>query len=102
MALRQLSIPGVQNSTIEITVDGAALKVPAAVSVAEALLLAGTAPVRRSVNSGAPRGPYCMMGSCFECLVTINGVADRQACLVTVQEGMRIERQAPLHRDGDI
>ena len=102
MALRQLSIPGVQNATIEITLDGAALKVPAAVSVAEALLLAGTAPLRRSVISGAPRGPYCMMGSCFECLVTINGVADRQSCLVTVTEGMRIERQAPLHRDGDI
>ena len=43
--------------------------------------------------SGAPRAPYCMMGVCFDCLMTIDGVASRQACLVPVREGMRIERQ---------
>jgi predicted molibdopterin-dependent oxidoreductase YjgC len=34
-----------------------------------------------------------MMGICFECLVTIDGVSDRQGCLVTVAEGMTIEQQ---------
>jgi len=43
---------------------------------------------------GAPRAPYCMMGVCFECLVTIDGVGSRQACLVRVAEGMRVEIQA--------
>ena len=43
--------------------------------------------------SGASRGPYCMMGVCFDCLMVIDGVGSRQACLVQVREGMRIETQ---------
>jgi predicted molibdopterin-dependent oxidoreductase YjgC len=34
-----------------------------------------------------------MMGVCFECLVAIDGVGSRQACLVPVRDGMRIETQ---------
>jgi hypothetical protein len=34
-----------------------------------------------------------MMGACFECLMVIDGVASRQACMVRVRQGMRIERQ---------
>jgi sarcosine oxidase subunit alpha len=34
-----------------------------------------------------------MMGVCFECLVTVDGVGNRQACLVHVREGMTVERQ---------
>jgi NADH dehydrogenase/NADH:ubiquinone oxidoreductase subunit G len=43
--------------------------------------------------SGAPRAPYCLMGVCFECLVTVDGVGSRQGCLVPVREGMVIETQ---------
>ena len=51
-----------------------------------------TRAARRAV-SGAPRLPYCMMGVCFDCLVTIDGVGNRQGCLVPVAEGMQIETQ---------
>ena len=51
-----------------------------------------TCAARRAV-SGAPRLPYCMMGVCFDCLVTIDGVGNRQGCLVPVAEGMQIEIQ---------
>jgi sarcosine oxidase subunit alpha len=30
------------------------------------------------------------MGTCYECRVTIDGVAHRRACLVTVAEGMHV------------
>ena len=43
--------------------------------------------------SGKPRAPYCLMGVCFDCLVTIDGVGSRQACLVPVREGMAVETQ---------
>jgi sarcosine oxidase subunit alpha len=33
------------------------------------------------------------MGVCFDCLVTIDGVGSRQACLVPVREGMSVETQ---------
>jgi predicted molibdopterin-dependent oxidoreductase YjgC len=35
-----------------------------------------------------------MMGVCFECLVTIDGVGNRQACLISVRAGMRVETQS--------
>jgi sarcosine oxidase subunit alpha len=44
-------------------------------------------------GDGAPRAPYCLMGVCFDCLVTIDGVGSRQACLVPVQRGMNVETQ---------
>jgi NADH dehydrogenase/NADH:ubiquinone oxidoreductase subunit G len=37
-----------------------------------------------------------MMGVCFECLMVIDGVPSRQACMVPVREGMRIERQTAV------
>ena len=62
-------------------------------TVAAALLAAGLSHCRTTPVSGVPRAPYCMMGVCFDCLVTIDGVGSRQACLVPVQAGMAIETQ---------
>jgi predicted molibdopterin-dependent oxidoreductase YjgC len=78
---------------IEVEFDGRPLKVPGQGSVAAALLAAGVTRFRTTPVSGAPRAPYCMMGACFECLLEIDGIANRQACLVTVQPGMKIRSQ---------
>ena len=43
---------------------------------------------------GGERAPYCMMGVCFDCLAEIDGVPNRQSCMVTVQPGMRIRAAA--------
>ena len=86
---------------VGFTFDGASLTAAAGDSVAAALLAAGRAVCRTSAVSGAPRGPYCMMGVCFECLVVIDGTANRQACLVPVAEGMRIETQGGAAAGGD-
>ncbi len=48
---------------------------------------------RGSTVSRTPRLPYCQMGVCFECLVTIDGNASMQGCLVPVAPGMKIESQ---------
>ncbi|WP_018182818.1 (2Fe-2S)-binding protein [Kaistia granuli] len=62
-------------------------------SVAAALLAAGIERFRSTPVSGADRMPYCMIGNCFDCLVEIDGQADRQACLVPVVDGMRVRPQ---------
>ncbi|MCW3474090.1 (2Fe-2S)-binding protein [Limobrevibacterium gyesilva] len=62
-------------------------------SVAAALLAAGLRSFRATPVSGAPRAPWCMMGACFDCLVEIDGVASRQACMTQVAPGMRVRRQ---------
>jgi D-hydroxyproline dehydrogenase subunit gamma len=80
-------------ATVQIRFNGAPLRVPRDISVAAALLQAGVQRFRASPVSGAPRAPYCMMGVCFECLVEIDGEPSRQACLVTVREGMQVRTQ---------
>lgn len=66
---------------------------PAGASAAAAVLLAGIPSIRDSAVGGGPRLPYCMMGVCFECLAEIDGVPNRQSCMIAVRPGMRIRRQ---------
>lgn len=79
--------------TIEIVVNGTALRVGARASLAAALFNAGYPALRRSA-SGEPRGPLCAMGSCFECRVTVDGVPHRRACLEPVRTGMVVQTGA--------
>lgn len=62
-------------------------------SIAVALLAAGITTTRTTPISGAPRGPFCMMGACFECLAIVDGRANVQTCMTPVRHGMRIQRQ---------
>ena len=76
-------------AAVTISADGRPVRVPAGVTVAAALLDLGVSAFRRSV-SGDPRAPLCGMGTCYECRVTIDGLAHRRACLVIVAEGMHV------------
>ena len=78
---------------VPITIDGAPAQARAGDTVAAALLAAGRASCRSTPVSGAPRGPYCMMGVCFECLVEIDGRPNLQSCLVAVAPGMQVRTQ---------
>jgi predicted molibdopterin-dependent oxidoreductase YjgC len=80
-------------ASVSLTVDGEPITARAGDTVAAALLAAGHAACRETAVSNAPRGPYCLMGVCFDCLVSIDGVGNRQGCLVRVREGMRVETQ---------
>ena len=74
--------------TITLTVNGAAVQVPSGVTVAVALTLLQE-PCRVSV-SGQPRGPFCAMGICYECRVTIDGIPSRLACQTLCAPGMEV------------
>jgi D-hydroxyproline dehydrogenase subunit gamma len=78
---------GVQRPTpATITVDGRATPAYPGESVAAALLASGHRTFRRS-RRGEPRGPFCNMGVCFECVVEIDGARVR-ACMASVVGGM--------------
>lgn len=85
-------------SMIELTINGQSRTVAADFSVAAAMLTNGVTTFRTTPVSGASRAPYCMMGACFECLVEIDGTANRQSCLVMVRQGMQVRSQlgAPI------
>lgn len=65
----------------------------AADSVAVALLAAGITTTRITPAGGAPRGPYCMMGACFDCLAEVDGKPNVQTCMTPVRDGMRVRMQ---------
>jgi len=78
---------------VGIIIEGQRVTAREGDTVAAALLASGLDVRRSTAVSGAKRLPYCMMGVCFDCLVTIDGVGNRQGCLVPVREGMKIEIQ---------
>ena len=82
-----------KGATLALKVDGREIRARDGDTVAAALLAAGVNHTRTTPVSGAPRAPYCLMGVCFDCLVTIDGVGSRQACLVPVRDGMTVETQ---------
>ncbi len=63
-------------------------------SLAAALLASGILHFRDTAVSGSPRGPLCLMGACFDCLVEVEGEPNRQACLVPVTPGLSARIQA--------
>jgi sarcosine oxidase subunit alpha len=75
---------------IELTINNVAIAVDEGSTVAAAVCEAGIDVFRRSV-SGEPRGPLCGMGICFECRVTINGVAHQRSCNIIAEQGMEVE-----------
>ena len=72
--------------------------VPAGASAAAAVLAAGFDSIRETAVAGSERGPYCMMGVCFDCLAEIDDVPNRQSCMIEVRDGMRISRQIGARR----
>ncbi len=85
--------PDPQGETITVFLDGVPVAAWADDSVAAVLLRQDPAWSRTTAVSGVPRAPYCMMGVCFECLTTVNGVTSVQACMRQAVHGMRIVRQ---------
>jgi D-hydroxyproline dehydrogenase subunit gamma len=84
------SLATLPTPTVCIDIDGMHRRVPPHYTVAAALLESGALACRTTPVSGAPRGPFCMMGVCFDCLVEIDGAPNVQACMTRVRDGMRV------------
>jgi D-hydroxyproline dehydrogenase subunit gamma len=77
------------SDSLTLTVNGASISVPQGATVAVAVALAGR-PCRVSIT-GAPRGPLCGMGICFECRVVINGKSHSRSCQILCEPGMEVK-----------
>jgi D-hydroxyproline dehydrogenase subunit gamma len=86
-------LPDDPRAAVTIELDGEPLTARAGDTVAAAMLTAGVGHTRTTPVGGKPRLPYCMMGVCFDCLMEIDGMPNRQACLVRVRDGMKVRRQ---------
>ena len=82
------------SAQIQLSVDGAAVTVPAGATVAAAVARAGATTFRRGVLDGAPRGPLCGMGICFECRVRVDDKPHVRACMTVCEAGMEVRTDA--------
>ncbi len=82
---------------VPFSLDGERLEGRADDTLAAAMLRAGVTTFTRSIKYHRPRGPFCLGGSCGQCLVRVDGVPSLPACRVELKQGMSCERQnAPL------
>ena len=75
-------------STVTVTFAGRTLQARDGQSVAAALTAAGVRSWRTTRREERPRGLFCGIGVCFDCLLTIDGRPAQRACLVPVRDGM--------------
>jgi hypothetical protein len=78
---------------VQIIVDGQAVRAFEGESVAAALLAAGKRVLRSTARTSEPRGLYCGIGTCFECVMMIDGRPNVRTCQTPVRTGMRVESQ---------
>ncbi len=88
-----------KDKVVTVFIDGEKVVVPANVSVAAALLMQDDSTFRLSPVTEEPRAPFCMIGNCYECLVTIDDQPNQQGCLVEVEDQMKIRRQIEPFRE---
>ncbi|MFW5418427.1 (2Fe-2S)-binding protein [Nocardiopsis sp. CNT-189] len=83
---------------LKIRVDGEEVAARPGQTVAGVLLGMGRRSWRTTRGEGRPRGVFCGIGVCFDCLVVVNGVPDVRACRRRVADGddVRVQRGAEL------
>jgi len=65
---------------MRITIDGEPHDVPPNRTLAAVLIAAGRQSWRTTRTNDRPRGVFCGIGVCFDCLLVVNGVPDVRAC----------------------
>ena len=84
-------LPGRRGAAVALLLDGVPVTAAAGEMLAAAMMAAGCLRLRDSPRAGGPRGAFCLIGICQECLVRVDGIT-RQACQVAVRDGMVVTR----------
>jgi predicted molibdopterin-dependent oxidoreductase YjgC len=77
-------------------VDGRAIEARAGETIATALAAAGVRTLRRTAKLDEPRGVYCVMGVCWECVVRVDGRVVR-ACVTPATPSLAVETLGDSH-----
>jgi predicted molibdopterin-dependent oxidoreductase YjgC len=91
-----LRIAGIDRSNaIQIRVNGRMITAFPGETVLAALTAAGYRVLKKSNVHNEARGPFCGMGVCYECLVTVDGVPKQRSCMVEARDNMEIVLYEP-------
>ncbi|MGW6572916.1 (2Fe-2S)-binding protein [Streptomyces sp. NPDC054945] len=86
-------VGGSPASRFTVDLDGRELPAQEGQSIAAVLWGAGILAWRTTREGGAPRGAFCGIGSCYDCLVTVNGRPNQRACLLPARPGDSVTTQ---------
>lgn len=64
--------------------------------IAAALAAAGIRVHRTTEKTHEPRGVYCAMGRCTDCMMIVDGEPNVRTCITPVRDGMRVQVQHGL------
>jgi predicted molibdopterin-dependent oxidoreductase YjgC len=76
--------------TLRMTIDGRQITARPGQSVGAALVDNGIRSWRTTRKHGRPRGLFCGIGVCYDCLITVDGRPNQRACLVPAAHGMTL------------
>ena len=76
---------------VDVVVNDTTMKMRDGQTLAAALLASGIDSFGRSPRRDRPRGPYCLIGSCFQCAATVDGRTHVRTCRTRVRAGLRVE-----------
>lgn len=79
---------------LQLFLDGVPLAARPGQTLGAALTDAGIVSWRTTRNAGRPRGLFCGIGVCFDCLLMVDGVPNQRACLTPARDGMALRTGA--------
>ena len=81
---------------VTIMVDGMPLTAREGEMIAAALTAAGIKRLRTTSKTHEPRGVFCAIGRCTDCVMVVNGRANVRTCVTPVEDGMVVTSQEGL------
>ncbi len=79
--------------------DGGTVSFRPGQTLGAALMAQGIVSWRSTRINKVPRGLFCGIGVCFDCLLVIDGVPNQRACLAVPRDGMRVSTQEGTGHD---
>ena len=94
-----------EKKTVTIFYNGQPIEAREGEPIAAALMNAGIRAFRTTAKRHTPRGIFCAIGRCMDCMMTVDGRPNIRTCITPVEDGMRVEFQeglgkSPLEKEG--
>ena len=82
-----------EGRVVNFTYDGQPLQGIEGEPIAAALRVAGVMVHRYTKKRHEPRGVFCAIGRCTDCVMIVNGKPNIRTCITPLEEGMEIKTQ---------
>ncbi|TWH81389.1 (2Fe-2S)-binding protein [Sedimentibacter saalensis] len=83
----------IREEIVTITFDGKEITAYKGEMIAAALIANGVHTFRHTERKNKPRGIYCGIGRCTDCVMIVDGIPNVRTCVTEVRDGMKVETQ---------